>query len=61
MYRPSLYYAVVFFVEQAAGIHPFDVACVFDDGGYISTLYWAHEIVPTNALYEHVPMKKLSI
>ena len=42
------------FIEAEDIIH-FDVAYVFDD---VENIYWAHEILHTDVLYEHAPIKE---
>ena len=40
--------------SEAVGVTPFEVAYVFDD---VDDIYWAHEVLLTDLLNEHAPMK----
>ena len=40
------------------GVIPFDVAYVFDD---MDDIYWAHEVLLTDVLNEHAPIKEKTV
>ena len=40
---------------ETEGVIPFDVAYVFDD---VEAIYWAHEILHTDVVNEHAPIKE---
>ena len=44
--------------SEAVGVIPFDVAYVFDD---VDDIYWAHEILITDVLNEHAPIKEKTV
>ena len=44
--------------SEAVGVIPFDVAYVFDD---VDDIYWAHEVLLTHVLNEHVPIKEKTV
>ena len=41
--------------SEAVGVAPFEVAYVFDD---VDDIYWAHEVLLTDLLNEHAPIKE---
>ena len=44
--------------NEAVGVIPFDVAYVFDD---VDDIYWAHEVLLTDVLNEHAPIKEQTV
>ena len=44
--------------SEAVGVIPFDVAYVFDD---VDDIYWAHEILLTDVLNKHAPIKEKTV
>ena len=44
--------------NEAVGVIPFDVAYVFDD---MDDIYWAHEVLLTDVLNEHAPIKEKTV
>ena len=44
--------------SEAVGVIPFDVAYVFDD---VDDIYWAHEVLLTDVLNEHAPIKEKTV
>ena len=40
------------------GVIPFDVAYVFDD---VDDIYWAHEVLITDVLNDHAPVKEKTV
>ena len=50
--------------SEAVGVIPFDVAYVFDDVDDVhesSRCYWTHEVLLTDVLNEHVPIKEKTV
>ena len=45
-------------ISEAVGVIPFDVAYVFDDA---DDIYWAHEVLLTDVLNEHAPIKEKTV
>ena len=43
---------------EAVGVIPFDVAYVFDD---VDDIYWANEVLLTDVLNEHAPIKEKTV
>ena len=41
--------------SEAVGVIPFQAAYVFDD---VDDIYWAHEVIFTDILNEHAPVKE---
>ena len=44
--------------SEAEGVIPFDVAYVCDD---VDDIYWAHEVLLTDVLNEHAPIKEKTV
>ena len=44
--------------SEAVGVAPFEVAYIFDD---VDDIYWAHEVILTDLLNEHAPIKEKRI
>ncbi|KAK2186232.1 hypothetical protein NP493_209g00006 [Ridgeia piscesae] len=44
--------------SEAVGVIPFDVAYVFDD---VDDIYWAHEVLLTDVLNDHAPIKEKTV